>query len=111
IVFGRAYRETEFLAEAIEEFKKAVALDPKFPRGHYYLGLTYLLKHRGSRLGDAAEKLNIDLIANPGASFAHYHISIRCLLARNWAVTTGLLDKALGIQPDNPAPCGDLGEA
>src|SRR5262249_50719254 len=56
IVFGRAYRETEFLAEAIEEFKKAVALDPKFPRAHYYLGLTYLLKDGGSRLGDAAEE-------------------------------------------------------
>jgi len=29
IIFGRAYRETGFLAEAIEEFKKAIALDPK----------------------------------------------------------------------------------
>ena len=38
IVFGRAYRETGFLAEAIEEFKKAVALDLHFPRAHYYLG-------------------------------------------------------------------------
>ena len=49
IIFGRAYRETGFLPEAIEEFKKAIALDPKFSRAHYYLGLTYLLKDGTSK--------------------------------------------------------------
>jgi tetratricopeptide (TPR) repeat protein len=38
VLIGRAYRETGFLAESIDEFKKAIALDPKFPRVHYYLG-------------------------------------------------------------------------
>src|SRR5262249_12143115 len=108
---GRAYRETDFLAEAIEEFKKAVALDPKFPRAHYYLGLTYLLKDGAARLGDAAEEFKIELIANPGEFFANYYLGIVYLLDRKWELATGFLEKASRIQPDNPDPYFHLGEA
>src|SRR5688572_30874964 len=31
VLIGRAYRETGFLPESIEEFKAAIALDPRFP--------------------------------------------------------------------------------
>src|SRR4051812_45077110 len=61
VIFGRAYRETGFLQEAIAEFKKTVALDPHFPRAHYYLGLTYLLKDGAARLKDAADEFKIEL--------------------------------------------------
>src|ERR1700750_2178056 len=61
IIFGRAYRETGFLQEAIAEFKKTVTLDPHFPRAHYYLGLTYLLKDGSARLKDAADEFKIEL--------------------------------------------------
>jgi len=44
VLIGRAYRETGFLPEAIEEFRKAVALDPRFPRVHFYLGSHIYLK-------------------------------------------------------------------
>ena len=44
VLIGRAYRETGFLPESIEEFKAALAIDPRFPRVHYYLGLTYLYR-------------------------------------------------------------------
>ena len=50
VLIGRAYRETGFLPESIEEFKQAIALDPKFPRVHYYLGLTYLYKDGAARI-------------------------------------------------------------
>src|SRR5262249_24238469 len=53
VLIGRAYRETGFLPESIDEFKKAIALDPSFPRVHYYLGLTYLYKDGAARIPDA----------------------------------------------------------
>src|SRR5690242_4727324 len=65
VLVGRAYRETGFLAESIEEFKAAIALDPHFPRVHYYLGLTYLYKDGAARIGDATEEFKIELSANP----------------------------------------------
>jgi len=76
VVFGRAYRETGYLTEAIEEFKKAVALDVHFARAHYYLGLTYLLKDGASRLSDAEQEFKIELASNPDEFFANYYLGI-----------------------------------
>ena len=57
VLIGAAYRETGFLPESIEEFKAALAIDPRFPRVHYYLGLTYLYKDGASRIADAMKEL------------------------------------------------------
>ncbi|HEX8474108.1 MAG TPA: tetratricopeptide repeat protein [Pyrinomonadaceae bacterium] len=111
IIFGRAYRETGFLPEAIEEFKKAVALDTRFPRAHYYLGLTYLLKDGATRLGDAAQEFKIELAANPDEFFANYYLGIVYLIERRWADAIGLLQKASRIEPNNPDPYFHLGQA
>src|SRR5206468_4034725 len=76
VLIGRAYRETGFLTEAIEEFKQALALDPHFPRVHYYLGLTYLLKGGVEQLGKAREEFQIELAAHPNEFLAHYYLGI-----------------------------------
>ncbi|HEY0080756.1 MAG TPA: tetratricopeptide repeat protein [Pyrinomonadaceae bacterium] len=111
VLIGRAYRETGFLAEAIEEFKKAARLDPKFPRVHYYLGLTYLLKDGAARLPDAAEEFRIELAANPEEFFANYYLGIVHTIERKWAASLGFLQKAAALQPDNPDPYFYLGQA
>lgn len=111
IIFGRAYRETGFLPEAIEEFKRAVALDPRFPRAHYYLGLTYLLKDGAARLNDAREEFKIELAANPDEFFANYYLGVVYVIEREWDLAIGFLQKASGIQPNNPDPYFHLGQA
>ena len=111
IVFGRAYRETAFLAEAIEEFKRAVALDPHFPRAHYYLGLTYLLKDGASRLDDAAAEFRVELETNPGEFFANYYLGVVYTIQRKWEPAVALLQKASQIEPNNPDPYFHLGQA
>ncbi len=111
IVFGRAYRETDFLAEAITEFKKAVALDPGFPRAHYYLGLTYLLKDGAAKLGEAAAEFKIELAAHPKEFFANYYLGILSLIDRKLPEALSLLEKASQIEPNNPDPYFHLGQA
>jgi len=111
IVFCRAYRETGFLAEAIDEFKRAVAIDNKFPRAHYYLGLTYLLKDGASRLPDAEQEFKIELISNPDEFFANYYLGIVYVMDRKWEPAIGLLKKAILIDPANPDPYFHLGQA
>ncbi len=111
IVFGRAYRETGFLAEAIDEFKRAVAIDNKFPRAHYYLGLTYLLKDGASRLPDAEQEFKIELASNPGEFFANYYLGIVYVMDRKWEPAISLLQKAILIEPANPDPYFHLGQA
>src|SRR5215471_11947529 len=104
IVIGRAFRETEFLAEAIDEFKKAVALDPKFPRAHYYLGLTYLLKDGTPRVADAEVEFKYELSANPDEFLANYFLGMVYLIQRDWEPAINFLEKASRIQPQNPDP-------
>ncbi|MFN2597271.1 MAG: tetratricopeptide repeat protein [Pyrinomonadaceae bacterium] len=111
IVFGRAYRETGFLPEAVEEFKRAVALDPHFPRAHYYLGLTYLLKDGAARLDDAAEEFKVELASNPAEFFANYYLGIIYVIQRKWGPSIALLEKASRREPDNPDPYFHLGQA
>ena len=111
IIFGRAYRETGFLPEAIDEFKRAVALDPRFPRAHYYLGLTYLLKDGTSRLNDAREEFKIELAANPDEFFANYYLGVIYAIEREWDPAIKFLQKASSIQPNNPDPYFHLGQA
>src|SRR5205807_819288 len=111
IVFGRAYRETGFLSEAIDEFKKAVAVDSNFPRAHYYLGLTYLLRDGASRLPEAEKEFRIELKSNPDEFFANYYLGIVCLMDRKWEPAIGFLREAILIQPANPDPYFHLGQA
>lgn len=111
VVFGRAYRETGFLTEAIEEFKKAVALDAHFARAHYYLGLTYLLRDGASRLADAEQEFKTELTANPDEFFANYYLGIVYLMDRKWEPAITLLRKAVLIQPANADPYFHLAQA
>ena len=111
VLVGRAYRETGFLSESIEEFKKAIALDSKFPRVHYYLGLTYLYKDGASRIPDATEEFKIELTANPEEYFANFYLGILYIMDRKWDLAIGLLEKAVRKQPNNPDPYFHLGQA
>jgi tetratricopeptide (TPR) repeat protein len=111
ILFGRAYRETDFLAEAIEEFKKTLALDPHFTRVHYYLGLTYLLKDGSAKLDEAAAEFKIELAAHPDEFFANYYLGVICAMQRKWEPAIPLLEKAAQLQPKNPDPYFQLGQA
>jgi tetratricopeptide (TPR) repeat protein len=42
VLFGRAYTVTHFPEPAMAEFRKAIKLDPKYPRAHGLLGYSYL---------------------------------------------------------------------
>lgn len=111
VLIGRAYRETGFLAESIDEFKKAIALDPRFPRVHYYLGLTYLYKDGAAKIPDATEEFKIELAANPEEYFANFYLGVLYIMDRKWEPAIALLEKATQKQPNNPDPYFHLGQA
>lgn len=111
ILFGRAYRETGFLPEAIAEFKKALILDPRCPRGHYYLGLTYLLSDGASKLSEAVDEFKSELAANPDEFLASYYLGIVYIYERKWELAATALESAARIQPNNPDSYFHLGQA
>ena len=43
VLLGRAYRDAGDMHAAIREFKRAIAIDPRTPHAHYFLGLAQLV--------------------------------------------------------------------
>jgi len=111
ILIGRAYRQTGLLEQAIDEFKKAIALDPKFPRVHYYLGLSYLLKDGASRINEAEAEFKLEVAAHPDEFFGNYYLGLVSTIERKWDTAVESLSKAVRLQPNNPDPYFYLGQA
>jgi tetratricopeptide (TPR) repeat protein len=111
VVIGRAYRQSGLLAEAAVEFKKAIALDSRFPRAHYYLGITYLLDGDQSKMDEALAEFQIEVAANPDEFFANYYLGVVYIFQRKWDLAVPFLRKASMIQPNNPDPYFQLGQA
>jgi tetratricopeptide (TPR) repeat protein len=111
VVIGRAYRQSGLLLDAAEEFKKAIALDPHFPRAHYYLGLTYLLDEGQTKIGAALEEFKIEVAANPDEFFSNYYLGVVYNYQREWELAITFLQKASTIQLNNPDPYFQLGQA
>jgi tetratricopeptide (TPR) repeat protein len=111
ILLGRAYRETEYLDEAIEEFKKTIALNPKHPGAHYCLGLSYLLKDGTLKLKEAASEFRTELANYPEEFLAIYNLGVVCVIERQYEEGASLLEKAARLRPQNPEVFLFLGNA
>jgi tetratricopeptide (TPR) repeat protein len=111
VLLGRAYRETGYLDEAIREFKKAIELDPKYPRVHYYLALAYLGQGEKERFPTARPLFERELEINPKEFFSTFFLGVIHLEDRDFPAAEDYLKKAVQLQPDNPDPLLYLGQA
>jgi tetratricopeptide (TPR) repeat protein len=111
ILFGRAYRETEYLDEAILEFRKTIALNPKHPGARYCLGLSYLLKDGTLKLKEAAAEFRGELANYPEDYLAIYNLGLICVIERQYEEGARLLEKSIGLRPQNPDAHLFLGNA
>jgi len=110
IAIGRAFREAGRLPEAIDEFKRAIALNSQFPGAHYNLGLAYLWNEGASAVASAEGEFKIELAANPNDFFSNYYLGITCIFQRKWEPAIYFLTTASRIQPNNPDPYFQLGQ-
>jgi tetratricopeptide (TPR) repeat protein len=110
VLLGRAYRETGYLDEAIHEFKKAIELDPHYPRVHYYLALAYLAQGEKERFPTARPLFEQELAINSKEFFSTFFLGVIHLEDRNFPVAEDYLKKAVQLQPENPDPLLYLGQ-
>jgi tetratricopeptide (TPR) repeat protein len=111
VVIGRAFRVAGRLPEAIDEFKKAIALNPTLARVHDNLALAYLMNEGASRLDDAEREFKTELASNPDEYFANYYLGIVYIFQRKWEPAIAVLKNASRVQADNPDPYFQLGQA
>src|SRR5260370_727304 len=111
VVIGRALRVAGRLPEAIDEFKKAIVLNPSLARVHDNLALAYLVNEGASRLDDAEREFRTELVSNPDEFFANYYLGIVYIFQRKSDLAIAFLKNASRVQADNPDPYFQLGQA
>ena len=101
IYFGRAYAEgdTEQLDSAIQEFKKAIAKDPKLLQAHYFMALAYLNRDGQSSFAPAAVELKAELALNPQDSRSHYLLGYISMKQHQLAEAETELQQAAKLDP------------
>lgn len=76
ILFGRAYQQTGYATEAEREFKQALAIDPRAPRAHFYLGYLIMLHGGSERLAQASEEFARELRLRPQDFYSHFFLGV-----------------------------------
>ncbi|GAB4247933.1 MAG: hypothetical protein Kow00109_24090 [Acidobacteriota bacterium] len=110
VLFGRAYRETDFFAEAAAEFQRAIELDPTYPRVHYYLGLTYLRWENAAAFDKAQAAFRRELENNPDEYLPNFFLGVILSMERRDEEAERHLKKAVELDPENPDPHLYLGQ-
>jgi tetratricopeptide (TPR) repeat protein len=110
VLFGRAYREGEFLDQAVGELKKAIAKDSKITVAHYLLAMAYLERDGDSGFGEAVPELEAELKVSPQDARTHYMIGYIALKQRDMKRAEDELGKAAELDPENPDPLVSMGQ-
>lgn len=110
ILFGRAYRETEHWTDAVAEFKRAIELDPDYPRAHYYLGLTYLLWEGAVAFEQAMQEFLMELEHHPNQYHPNFFLGVIYTIQLRDQEALPYLLKAAMLDPANPDPHLYLGQ-
>jgi tetratricopeptide (TPR) repeat protein len=110
IMFGAAYRETEYVNEAVTEFKRAVALNAGYPRLHYYMALAYLSQEGSHAIPQALAELADEIRRHPNEYSAYYLAGLIYVQQRELEKAVPYLEKAASLEPTNPDALLYLGQ-
>ncbi|MBA0083881.1 MAG: tetratricopeptide repeat protein, partial [Acidobacteria bacterium Pan2503] len=110
IMFGAAYRETEYVNQAVTEFQRAVALNSGYPRLHYYMALAYLSQEGSHAIPQALAELSYEIGRHPSEYSAQYLTGLIYVQQRELEKAVPYLDKAASLEPTNPDALLYLGQ-
>ena len=74
VAAGDAYREARYLTEAVEEFKKAIAIDPRVGHAEFFLGYTYLQMHEWGPNSQSFEHLRAAVRLAPRDYLSNFYL-------------------------------------
>jgi tetratricopeptide (TPR) repeat protein len=109
VLIGRAYRDADNMPAAIREFEKAIALDPKTPHAHYFLGLANLAVNEWKATPAIKAEFHKELENSPRDYLANYMLGFLASGERNYAESERYLKTALEANSSWPEPWLYLG--
>ena len=108
-VFGGAYSETAYQAEAISEFRKALALDPNLPHVHYFIGMTLLESNNNESSPEIMREFEEEVRQFPDDFFGNYTLGGLESRGGELEQSNKYLLAAAKADPNNPDPYLYLG--
>jgi tetratricopeptide (TPR) repeat protein len=109
VLFGRAYRDADDMPSAILEFQRAVAIDPRTPHAHYFLGLAQLFLKDWKPTPEAEAELRKEVEYYPHDYLANYMLGFLISGERRYDESNMYLKAATEINPSAPEPFLYLG--
>jgi tetratricopeptide (TPR) repeat protein len=110
VLFGRAYTVTHFPEQAVAEFRKAIRLDPKYPRAHALLGYASLEFYGESNYPQARKLFEQELQLQPNDYLSLVLLGISSTSLRDYPAAEAALLHATRLRPDAASPYLYLGE-
>ena len=110
IQIGTAYAQAGYPEQAITEFKKVIAKDPKFPGAHYSLGAAYLVSASDALYPQAAQEFRKELEINPNDYLSRYQLGYIELAQHKLPEAEKDLTRAAELDPKNPDTSVSLGQ-
>jgi tetratricopeptide (TPR) repeat protein len=110
IQVGTAYAQNGYPEQAIAEFKKVLAKDPKYPGAHYALGAAYLVGGSDALYPQAAEQFREELALRPDDFLSRYQLGFIELSQHKLKEAEADLTRAAALDPTNPDSFLSLGQ-
>ena len=109
VLIGRIYRDLKYYSRAHTALKRALAIDPRIPRAHYYLATSALMEEGVVRLDEAIAEFRQELKVAPNDVSTIVRLGMALVEARRNEEALPLLEKAVKTRPDAPEPWTYLG--
>lgn len=104
VLIGRSYRDAGDLPAAVRQFQQALALDPKTPHAHYFLGLAELALNEWRPTPQAEAEIMKEVALYPRDYLANYMTGFLLSGDRRYADAEPYLKTAAVINPSAPEP-------
>lgn len=111
ILLAHAFEDTGYFPEAEEQVKKALAIDSKIPRAHFYIGYLILQYGGVSRLAEAGREFDEELKINPQDFYSNFFRGVVYNVSVEHAKAIPFLQKAIQINPNVAEPYLFLGQS
>ena len=109
VLIGRAFRDGGDLPSAVQEFQRALQIDPQTPHAHYFLGLATLSLNEWKPTPEATAEIRKEAELYPKDYLANYMTGFLASGDRQYDEAKPFLQAAAAIDPTAPEPYLYLG--
>jgi len=99
LMFGRAFEETDYPAEAEREYKQTIALNPKEPKANFYLGFVILQNGGSERLPEAGKAFEQELLISPNDPYSYFFLGVVASSLNEHQKAVAYLQKSILLNP------------